>query len=55
MPFLSALVQSEIQTALSSFWTWVTNFIFYDDNRFAKCASSTIIIISSSSKYKSFK
>ena len=39
MPFLKALVESKIQTALSGVWTQVTDFISDDNNRYAKCVS----------------
>ena len=34
-----ALVQREIQTASSEIFTWVTDFISYADNHYAKLAS----------------
>ena len=33
------LTQSKTQTASSRFQTWISNFIFYDDNYHAMCAS----------------
>ena len=39
MPFLKVLSTSKILTALSRIWTQVTDFISYDDNHYAKCAS----------------
>ena len=39
MNFTRALVQIEMQTALCKIWTWIGDSIFYDDNRYAKCAS----------------
>ena len=38
MPFRRELTRSETQTALSKIWTWITDFIFHSDNRYAKCA-----------------
>ena len=34
VPVLSALVISEMLTALSRIWTWVTDFISYGDNSY---------------------
>ena len=34
MPFLWALVQSEMETASSRIWTWDTNSISYVDNHY---------------------
>ena len=39
MTFLRALVPSETQTALSRIWTRVADFIYYEHNRYVKCAS----------------
>ena len=38
--FPRALAWSNTQTATSKIWTWVDNFITYENNRFTKSASS---------------
>ena len=37
LPFPGALAWRETQIASSRIWTQVTDFIFYDDNRYADC------------------
>ena len=37
-PFPRVLMQSEMQTALFRFWTWVANSISYDANHYTKHA-----------------
>ena len=39
MPFLRELARREIQTASSLFWTWLVEFISYDDNRYVTSSS----------------
>ena len=40
IPLARAFTQSEMQTASSRIWTWVTNLIFYDNNLYTKRTSS---------------
>ena len=42
MPFLKALARSEMQTASSTILNRVTDFIFYNGNRYPKRAYMTV-------------
>ena len=39
MYFLKALMLNETQTASSRFWTWITDYISYNNNRYTKYSS----------------
>ena len=52
MPFPRALVQREIQIALSRIWTQFTNSISYDNNHYIKSTSSFLKVLNSFSSYK---
>ena len=41
--FCKELVQSEKQTASSRIWTWITDFIFYDNDCYAQCVSILVM------------
>ena len=45
MTFPRALVQSEMQTALSMIWTQVTNFISYSNNCYTKHTSNDNVFV----------
>ena len=44
IPFQRVLAQSEMQTALSRIWTWVTDSISFNDNHYALCASLVLVV-----------
>ena len=43
--FLKAWGQSEMQTAFSRVWTWVSDSISYNDDHYAKCISLKLVWI----------
>ena len=53
--FPRSLTRNKIQTASSRLWTWITNFISYNDNHYTKCTTNLLNGIVMKNKWATFR